>query len=325
MNISIDIIIPCYNSHDTIDRCLGSILCQRVLPSIKVTLVRDGGKGYKDIIKRYSPVMDIQQIGYDKNGGPAVARNYGMTHTSGDLIMFMDSDDSLAGPFSVIDLVNGMYEEPGTVIGVADFIEEVAPMHFKHHTEDSTFVHGKMYRRDYLERNNILFNANERTNEDVSFNILSLILMKPNEKVKYIKKVCHYWLCNPSSIVRSNKDEFDHSISVRSFIRNIAHIYDELEKRNLQDDRHTLLERVASMSRVCNMYAEKLRGYEQYQKENFEELKRFYKKVYQLYEHLVTKEMTDMVFDKYPFKNVFQLSKEELANLIKSLGEEDEV
>lgn len=320
--ISIDVIIPCHNSHETLDRCLGSILCQRVLPSITVTLVRDGGEHYQDIIDRYSPVMNIQEIGYDENGGPGKARNYGLTHTHGDVISFIDSDDCYAGPFAIIDLVNEMYNEPGIVMCVGDFMEELAPLQFKRHTDDVTFVHGKLYKRSYLEKNNLLFNEAEPANEDVGFNILALIIMKPEDKVKYVKKISHYWLWNPKSIVRSNKDVFDRSTSFIAFVRNMIYVFEEVEKRGYGNTMEILGERLASMGRITNMYHEKTMGYPQYEKDNLAEVKKFYKQVYQPFEKYITKEMVDDVYDRYPYKRQFQLGRQEYDDFIKSLGEE---
>ena len=317
----IDIIIPCHNSHETIDRCIGSILCQRVLASCKVTLVRDGGKDYKDVIDRYSPIMNIQEIGYDDNGGPGKARNYGLTHTSEELVCFIDSDDAFGSPFAIADLCREIMEDPSIKICIGDFMEELAPFVFKKHTDDVTFVHGKMYRRSYLEDNHILFNEKESANEDVGFNILALILLRPEEKVKYYHKITHYWLTNPNSIVRKNKEVFDHSESFRTFVKNMMYMYSEIEKRGLQDTKQILAERVASMGRIMNLYHEKTEGYPQYEEENLKVVKEFYNKIYKPYEHLITKDMLDYAYDNYPYKEVCQLDRAKQDAFLKSLGE----
>ena len=263
--------------------------------------------------------MNIQEIGYDDNGGPGKARNYGLTHTNGDVVMFIDSDDVYSGPFSVLDLVNELYSDPQVVICISDFIEEVAPGEFKRHTDDVTFVHGKAYRRRYLEKNNILFNEKETSNEDVGFNLLALILMNEKEQVKYTTLLTHYWLCNPNSIVRSNKEEFDYSTSFRTFVRNIIYLYDEIEKRGYQNSSVILAERVASMGRVTNLYYEKTIGHEQYQEENYAVVKEFYKKVYEPYEQYITNEMIQDAYDKYPYREQFQIPRETLDEFVRGL------
>ena len=323
--VKIDIVIPCHNSHATLDRCLGSILCQRVLPSIQVTLVRDGGEHYDEIIKRYSPIMNIQEIGYDDNGGPGKARNYGLTHVDGDAIAFIDSDDCYAGPFAIIDLVNELYSEPGIVIVAADFIEELAPFVFKRHTDDVTFVHGKMYKRSYLMDNGILFNEKESSNEDVGFNILALMAMREHNKVKYIKKVTHYWLNNPNSIVRRDKGVFDHSISFRTFTKNMIYVFEQMARLGYANTKEVLEERVASMGRVTNLFFEKTEGFPQYWDDNLAVVKQFYKEVYQPYEKYMTQEMKDYTYERYPFKKQYQVPRDKYDAFIKSLGENNEV
>ena len=41
MEKQIDIIIPAYNAHNTIDKALASIACQNISDKIKVTIVND--------------------------------------------------------------------------------------------------------------------------------------------------------------------------------------------------------------------------------------------------------------------------------------------
>ena len=49
----IDVIIPAYNSQDTIIRTLSSIAMQLNRDELKVTIVNDGGKDYKDIVNTF--------------------------------------------------------------------------------------------------------------------------------------------------------------------------------------------------------------------------------------------------------------------------------
>ena len=59
----ISIIIPAYNSHDTIIRTLSSIAMQLNRKDLKVTIVNDGGKNYKEIIDIFKPLIDVKEIG----------------------------------------------------------------------------------------------------------------------------------------------------------------------------------------------------------------------------------------------------------------------
>lgn len=315
----IDIIIPCYNSHETLDRCIGSILSQRVAPSIHVTLVNDAGKDYKEIIDRYSPILDIREIGYEENGGPAKARNYGLQHTDKQYVMFMDSDDALANPFSVIILCNEMASDPKNVMVISKFIEEVAPLKVKTHENDTSFMHGKMYKRSFLEKYNILQNENTRCNEDVGFNILALLLTSMEEKVKYTDFISYYWLFNPSSLVRSDKINYDHSTSFRGFAQNLTYVYEELEKRGRDKAYNILVEKVTTMERLCLLYKERTEGFPQFKQGNLQVLKDYYNKIYKHIENEVTDELFNKVYDNLKSASKDDMSKKALRKFIKEL------
>ena len=70
----IDVIIPAYNSQDTIIRTLASIAMQLNRDELKVTIVNDGGKDYKDIVDTFRKVIDVREIGYETNRGPRLCK-----------------------------------------------------------------------------------------------------------------------------------------------------------------------------------------------------------------------------------------------------------
>ena len=90
----IDIIIPAYNSHNTIIKTLSSIAMQLNKDELIVTIVNDGGRGYEDIVNIFKPLLNIQEIGYKENKGVGYARQYGIDHTKEDFITFIDADDT---------------------------------------------------------------------------------------------------------------------------------------------------------------------------------------------------------------------------------------
>ena len=90
----IDIIIPAYNSHNTIIKTLSSIAMQLNKDELIVTIVNDGGRGYEDIVNIFKPLLNIQEIGYKENKGVGYARQYRIDHTKEDFITFIDADDT---------------------------------------------------------------------------------------------------------------------------------------------------------------------------------------------------------------------------------------
>lgn len=96
--IEISVVIPCYNSIDTIKRALDSILNQTLLP-LEVILVDDCGQddlsGFIESIKHnYLSSFDLKLISAEVNGGAGSARNLGWNSAVGNYIAFLDSDDS---------------------------------------------------------------------------------------------------------------------------------------------------------------------------------------------------------------------------------------
>ena len=67
----IDVVIPAYKAHGTLPRALGSIITQSIVNDLKVVVVNDADdKDYSDIVSRFAPFVDIEEIRLDVNGGP---------------------------------------------------------------------------------------------------------------------------------------------------------------------------------------------------------------------------------------------------------------
>ena len=65
----------------------------------------------------------------------------------------------------------------------------------------------------------------------------------------------------------------------------------------------------------------KTNNHPEFKEENLRVVKDFYKNVYKPYEKYITEELFDVTYDNYPYKEQFQLPKEELKQFINSLGE----
>ncbi|HHR6081221.1 glycosyltransferase family 2 protein [Proteus mirabilis] len=96
----ITVIIPYYNSTDTIERALDSVYCQTV-SAAAIIIVDDNSRHssleylYQLIKRKYDLTMiPIDVIVQEKNNGPAKARNIGWNLAKTSFIAFLDSDDS---------------------------------------------------------------------------------------------------------------------------------------------------------------------------------------------------------------------------------------
>ena len=231
----IDVIIPAYNSQDTIIRTLSSIAMQLNKDELKVTIVNDGGKDYKDIVNTFLPLIDVKEIGYEENRGPGYARQYGIDHTVEDFITFIDADDTFYEACSLSMLTKPM-KDTSTKFVISPFIQigkevgQQAPMN-----ANLVWVFGHIYRRSFLEQHNIRFTST-RSNEDVGFNSMCNLIAQHDmgeEGGKILNVPTYEWHYNQASITRRGKDEYEFGICTPGYIYNLHHAYDVAQREGV--------------------------------------------------------------------------------------------
>jgi len=91
----ISIIIPVYNSSKYISKCIESILNQTEA-DFEVLLIDDGSlDGSGNICDRYAVIDSRIRVFHKQNGGVSSARNLGLDNALGEMIFFIDSDDTV--------------------------------------------------------------------------------------------------------------------------------------------------------------------------------------------------------------------------------------
>ena len=95
MNKKVSVIVPVYNSEKTLLNCINSILNQ-TYKNVEIIIINDGSKDNSEKIcnelaKKHSNIVYVNQ----KNSGVSCARNVGIKKSSGELILFVDSDDTI--------------------------------------------------------------------------------------------------------------------------------------------------------------------------------------------------------------------------------------
>ena len=223
----VDIIIPAYNSINTISIPLDSLKKQKTEYKFRVVIVNDNSSySYKNILDKYSKYMFIEEIVLDRNGGPAVARQKGIDYTDSKYIMFIDSDDYLFSSDSIQKLVDNISlcnsdVAMGNFILERDNKEELVK-------NNSVWMHGKIYRRSFLEDNNILFNTS-RVNEDNGFNRLVVLLTK---NISHLDEVVYVYKENDNSITRRN-DRLNKFTGLEGYAYNMDWAFSEAKKRGV--------------------------------------------------------------------------------------------
>lgn len=283
----IDIIIPAYKAQKTIIKTLSSIVSQSIVELCKITIVNDAdGIGYGEIVKDFSKYLDVQELTLKENSGPGVARQVGIDNTNLPYLIFADADDTFYGAFAIEMLLDCIQQYPKTaMVRAKHYLETRNPnLKFAIYTPNFTWMFGKIFRREFINKNNIRFSI-YRSNEDVAFNQQIHFLATLQEETPVdLDEFVYLWHSNPNSITRSDKD-FVFSINLISYIDNLIYAIKQCTHRKGIENKHVLLKTsIKLMADLYIYYEEILMARPQYQEENFKACLKYYKEIYEIIE-----------------------------------------
>lgn len=196
---SVSVIIPSYNSRAYIEECLESALQTLPDASAEILVVDDGSEDDTcDIVTRFHERDSRISVRHILHAGQSVARNFGLNHSKGKYVYFLDSDDLLP-PDVLTKMMTEMERYPETDILQSQFIffrKEKNGKESRYNVRKSfprpvlrgediirdalncgqllTHHSAKLYRRSFLERNSILFPEGE-INEDTYFSLIAAL------------------------------------------------------------------------------------------------------------------------------------------------------
>lgn len=114
----ISVIVPVYNVERYIDKCLDTLVNQ-TLKDIEIIIVDDGSPDKSsDIYNKYVSRDERVKIIKKMNAGVSEARNTGMEAATGELFMFVDSDDWL--PLDGCEILYDQYKKTQADMILAD-------------------------------------------------------------------------------------------------------------------------------------------------------------------------------------------------------------
>ncbi|GLB46931.1 hypothetical protein WR164_09100 [Philodulcilactobacillus myokoensis] len=104
--VDLSVIVACYNVSDTIEECLDSLAATNFpADNMEVLMVDDGSTdSTPEILNRYDYHYSQFKALHKPNGGLSDARNYGIDHSNGKYVVFVDGDD-IVPPDAYTDLV----------------------------------------------------------------------------------------------------------------------------------------------------------------------------------------------------------------------------
>ena len=175
----------------------------------------------------------IEQVRQEHNGVSA-ARNMCLDNAVADYVMFCDIDDmfyNACGLWIIFqEIENGGFDSLVSIFIEESRIPTTKEVTYINHEMDSTFVHGKVHRRQYLIDNNIRWNPKLTIHEDSFFNIQCQNLSK---KVKYCQAPFYLWRWRDESVCRHDPKYI--LKTYRNMIDSNDALIDEFLKRGVQD------------------------------------------------------------------------------------------
>lgn len=108
----LSVIVPAYNVEGYLARSLSSLVAQSYRP-IQVLVVDDGSSdGTLSIAQSWAAKHSFIEVVSQENRGLSGARNTGMAHARGELIAFLDSDDTYEGESLLEEAVHTLLRHP---------------------------------------------------------------------------------------------------------------------------------------------------------------------------------------------------------------------
>lgn len=181
----VSIIVPVYNVEKYIHRCIDSIISQS-FTDWELILVDDGSPDRSGAIcDEYAQKDSRIQVIHKENGGVGAARNTGLEYATGEFVAFVDSDDFCENTYLENFGLNKTITVDLVIQGYKKFVGEESPgrNYSKRLYTRNNFVEGildngllsfgapycKLFRRDFIERNNIRFSTKYSFGEDTYF------------------------------------------------------------------------------------------------------------------------------------------------------------
>ena len=201
--MKLQILVPHYHEDEQVIRPLLDSLAiqQNVNFNDFGVIICHDGKDIPDLVLNDYP-FEIKQISIDHNGVSA-ARNGALDASTAEYVMFCDIDDMFSNVCGLWILFREMNIAQFDSL-ISAFMEETrdpiskVPVYINHEM-DSTFVHGKVHRRQYLIDQKIRWNPKLTIHEDSFFNILCQNLSK---NVKYCPVPFYLWKWRDDSVCR---------------------------------------------------------------------------------------------------------------------------
>lgn len=255
---SVSIIVPIYNTAEYLPRCIESIRKQ-TYPNLEIILVDDGSTdGSGEVCRRFAYDDTRITVISQQNQGNNAARKSGVRASTGDYIMFVDSDDWIgaelvrtlymqaeeSGADMVISNALMLYED-GTQrerknlvdAGVYDNVKEIVRTHFYYGTDTDygvlPFVVSKLYERS------LIVDAIEQIDDKIQYAedlaVVWTCLMR-DVRVAFMDTMQYFYCIRENGLVRSTDSVYLAKMNYfYEYMHRLFENEEEILKRQLDD------------------------------------------------------------------------------------------
>lgn len=220
----VSVVVPFYNARAHLKNCLNCLLLQDCNFFFEIIFIDDKSTDNSHNLIKDSKKKNIKVkiFKLDKNSGPSVARNYGLSKARGKYIFFLDSDDLIEKSTLSTLYLKSQNEFYDIIFCDFKLIENSKNLRKKIFTfsEDKNFekkdflialkerIHnpsisrgglfsctGRLIKRSIIQKNKIFFEKELRYLEDESF---SWDLVGSIKNAKYVRKQFYSYNVNPN-------------------------------------------------------------------------------------------------------------------------------
>lgn len=222
----VSLIVPCYHAEKYIDKCLKSLEEQTYgMENMEIILIDDasGDNTYGHLLRFEEKYPEnVLVIGCENNAGPGAVRNIGLHYATGAYIAFVDADD-------IVDvlLLERMYK------AIRTYDVDIVECNYKTFTDGEklysekrdddylirietpedrarlilnsfkTAVWGRLYKKKFLDENDLFFPENIIYGEDNLFSGLAMLL---GASYYHIGDTLYYYYQNAEGLIRKRND-----------------------------------------------------------------------------------------------------------------------
>jgi hypothetical protein len=278
---------------------------------VRITIVHDGSEPYvQGYFDDHYP-CEIRQACIP-HGGIARARNWCIDHSEAEWIKWNDFDDTFCSLYALRSILDSLKAAQEYDLLWFDVYAEVDGMRYAKTERDPVVLHGKVFRRSFIQEKGLRFKEDLTWCEDSAF----LAVLEMEIDVQRIGKIVtdapiYAWICRDGSLCNRPEIKF---ANLKSFFERHCYVQEEFKRRGKINEYHAMTARVLADS----YFTLKLAGVTEDMSEHEQAVRKYYQ------EHRkellrLTNGLFMQVLDAVNRENQCNITKEAFTEWLRSL------